>query len=59
MLVSFEDYLFNYKLIIFVDFGVKGSCYIGGNVVINVGGVRLLRYGFFYGNVLGLEVVSL
>ncbi|XP_076013980.1 D-2-hydroxyglutarate dehydrogenase, mitochondrial isoform X2 [Genypterus blacodes] len=40
-----------------LDLGAKGSCHIGGNVVTNAGGLRLLRYGSLHGTVLGLEVV--
>jgi FAD/FMN-containing dehydrogenase len=40
-----------------LDLGAKGSCQIGGNVATNAGGLRLLRYGSFHGNVLGVEAV--
>jgi FAD/FMN-containing dehydrogenase len=40
-----------------LDLGAKGSCMIGGNVATNAGGLRLLRYGSFHGNVLGVEAV--
>jgi len=40
-----------------LDLGAKGSCFIGGNVATNAGGLRLLRYGSLHGSVLGLEVV--
>ncbi|KAI9723024.1 MAG: hypothetical protein M1812_001473 [Candelaria pacifica] len=40
-----------------LDLGAKGSCQIGGNVATNAGGLRLLRYGSFHGNVLGIEAV--
>lgn len=40
-----------------LDLGAKGSCMIGGNVATNAGGLRLLKYGSFHKNVLGLEVV--
>ncbi|KAK9510801.1 hypothetical protein O3M35_005510 [Rhynocoris fuscipes] len=39
------------------DLGSKGSCQIGGNISTCAGGLRLLRYGSFQKNVLGLEVV--
>lgn len=39
------------------DLGAKGSCFIGGNVSTNAGGIRFLRYGSLRGTVLGLEVV--
>lgn len=40
-----------------LDLGAKGSCFVGGNVATNAGGLRLLRYGSLHGSVLGLEVV--
>jgi FAD/FMN-containing dehydrogenase len=40
-----------------VDIGARGSCQIGGNVAMNAGGNRVLRYGATRENVLGLEVV--
>ncbi len=40
-----------------LDLGAKGSCQIGGNIATNAGGLRLLRYGSFHGNVLGIEAV--
>lgn len=39
------------------DLGAKGSCLIGGNLATNAGGLRFIRYGPLYANVLGLEVV--
>jgi FAD/FMN-containing dehydrogenase len=40
-----------------VDIGARGSCQLGGNVAMNAGGNRVLRYGMTRENVLGLEVV--
>ena len=40
-----------------LDLASKGSCFIGGNVATNAGGVRYVRYGSLHGNVLGLETV--
>ena len=40
-----------------VDLGAKGSCFIGGNLSTNAGGVRYMRYGSLHGNVLGMRVV--
>ncbi|TMW43396.1 hypothetical protein DOY81_011524 [Sarcophaga bullata] len=44
-------------LVVPVDLGAKASCHIGGNVSTNAGGLRVLRYGNFHGNVLGVEAV--
>ena len=40
-----------------LDLASKGSCFIGGNVATNAGGVKYIRYGSLHGNVLGLETV--
>jgi FAD/FMN-containing dehydrogenase len=40
-----------------VDIGSRGSASIGGNVASNAGGIRVLRYGMFRAQVLGLEAV--
>lgn len=40
-----------------VDIGARGSATIGGNIATNAGGIRVLRYGMFRAQVLGLEAV--
>ena len=40
-----------------VDIGARGTATIGGNVATNAGGIRVLRYGTFRAQVLGLEAV--
>ncbi|TCK09092.1 FAD-binding oxidoreductase [Marinobacterium mangrovicola] len=40
-----------------VDLGARGSATIGGNIVTNAGGNRVLRYGMTRDSVLGLEAV--
>lgn len=40
-----------------VDIGARGSATIGGNVATNAGGIRVLRYGMYRAQVLGLEAV--
>lgn len=40
-----------------VDIGARGTATIGGNVATNAGGIRVLRYGNFRAQVLGLEAV--
>ena len=40
-----------------VDFASRGSCTIGGNIATNAGGIRVLRYGSFRAQVLGVEAV--
>lgn len=57
ILENADNYLAERNHIFPLDLGAKGSCFIGGNVATNAGGLRLLRYGSFHGNVLGLEAV--
>ena len=57
ILENADNFLAEKNHIFPLDLGAKGSCYIGGNVATNAGGLRLLRYGSFHGNVLGLEAV--
>lgn len=40
-----------------VDIGARGSCTVGGNIATNAGGIRVLRYGMYRAQVLGLETV--
>jgi FAD/FMN-containing dehydrogenase len=40
-----------------VDIGARGTATVGGNIATNAGGVRVLRYGMFRAQVLGLEAV--
>lgn len=40
-----------------VDIGARGTATIGGNIATNAGGIRVLRYGNFRAQVLGLEAV--
>ena len=49
--------LSDYKLMMPLDLGAKGSCQLGGNLSTNAGGLRLLRYGSLRGTVLGVEAV--
>ena len=41
-----------------VDFSSRGSAQIGGNIATNAGGIRVIRYGNFREQVLGLKVVT-
>jgi FAD/FMN-containing dehydrogenase len=58
ILQTLDVYLREKGYIVPLDLGAKGSCFIGGNVSTNAGGLRLLRYGSLHGSVLGLEVVK-
>ncbi|MDH6232314.1 FAD/FMN-containing dehydrogenase [Mesorhizobium soli] len=40
-----------------VDIGARGTATIGGNISTNAGGIRVLRYGNFRTQVLGVEAV--
>ena len=44
-------------LLLAVDLGARGSCQVGGNIATNAGGNRVIRYGMFRDQVLGLEAV--
>lgn len=57
ILENADNFLAEKNHIFPLDLGAKGSCQIGGNVATNAGGLRLLRYGSFHGNVLGIEAV--
>ncbi|QPG77228.1 D-lactate ferricytochrome c oxidoreductase [Brettanomyces nanus] len=57
ILENADGYLAEHDHIFPLDLGAKGSCFIGGNVATNAGGLRLLRYGSLHGSVLGLEAV--
>ncbi|KAH6881639.1 hypothetical protein BKA58DRAFT_371921 [Alternaria rosae] len=57
ILENADNFLAEKNHIFPLDLGAKGSAYIGGNVATNAGGLRLLRYGSFHGNVLGIEAV--
>jgi FAD/FMN-containing dehydrogenase len=57
VLQDLETKLLENNLTLPLDLGAKGSCFVGGNVSTNAGGIRLLRYGSLHGSVLGLEAV--
>lgn len=57
ILQTLEQFVSDRNHIIPYDLGAKGSCFIGGNVSTNAGGIRFLRYGSLRASVLGLEVV--
>lgn len=40
-----------------VDIGARGTATVGGNIATNAGGIRVLRYGMFRFQVIGLETV--
>ena len=45
-----------YNMMVPLDLGAKGSCQLGGNIASNAGGLRYLRYGSLFQNILALEV---
>jgi FAD/FMN-containing dehydrogenase len=47
----------NAGLMFGVDIGARGSATVGGNIATNAGGIRVLRYGMYRAQVLGLEAV--
>lgn len=58
ILQNLDTFLAEKGLMVPLDLGAKGSCFIGGNLSTNAGGIRLIRYGNLHGNVLGVEVVK-
>ncbi|WP_436644318.1 FAD-binding oxidoreductase [Microbaculum sp. FT89] len=40
-----------------VDIGARGTATVGGNLATNAGGIRVLRYGMYRAQLLGLEAV--
>jgi len=40
-----------------VDIGARGTATVGGNIGTNAGGIRVLRYGMYRAQVMGLEAV--
>lgn len=57
VLETLNNYCSEKGWIVPLDLASKGSCFIGGNVASNAGGVRYIKYGSLHGNTLGLEVV--
>ncbi|MES5045918.1 FAD-binding oxidoreductase [Rhizobium nepotum] len=47
----------DHELMFGVDIGARGTATIGGNIATNAGGIRVLRYGMYRAQVLGLEAV--
>jgi len=47
-----------YDLYFPVDFSSRGSAQVGGNIATNAGGIRVIKYGNFREQVLGLTVVT-
>lgn len=40
-----------------IDLGAKGSCYIGGNLATNAGGIHFIRHNSLHANCIGLKAV--
>ena len=40
-----------------IDLGAKGSCFIGGNLATNAGGIKFIRHNSMHANVVGLKAV--
>ena len=59
ILQDWQDYARDHcDVILPIDLGSKGSCYIGGTVSTNAGGQYYARYKSLHANVVGLEVVA-
>ena len=40
-----------------IDLGAKGSCFIGGNLATNAGGIKFIRHNSLHANCVGLKAV--
>ena len=40
-----------------LDLGAKGSCFIGGNLATNAGGIKFIRHNSLHANCVGLTAV--
>lgn len=40
-----------------LDLGAKGSCFIGGNLATNAGGIKFIRHNSMHANCVGLTAV--
>ena len=40
-----------------LDLGAKGSCFIGGNLATNAGGIKFIRHNSLHANCIGLKTV--
>ena len=40
-----------------LDLGAKGSCFIGGNLATNAGGIKFIRHNSLHANCIGLTTV--
>jgi len=57
ILQNLNDYLKQYKRVMPLDLGAKGSCMIGGNISTNAGGIHFIKHGSFRNNVKSMRVV--
>lgn len=58
ILQVFQEHAKEQGMLAPLDMGSKGSCFIGGNLATNAGGIHFARYGSIRSNCLGLEVVT-
>lgn len=56
-LQSVQEKAHDHDLMFGVDIGARGTATIGGNIATNAGGIRVLRYGMYRAQVMGLEAV--
>ena len=57
ILENLNRYLENKGQIMPLDLGAKGSCFIGGNLATNAGGIHFVKYGSMRKNCKGLKAV--
>lgn len=56
-LQSVQEKAADHDLMFGIDIGARGTATIGGNIATNAGGIRVLRYGMYRAQVMGLEAV--
>jgi FAD/FMN-containing dehydrogenase len=58
VLENLDSYLEKLNQTMPIDLGAKGSCFIGGNLATNAGGIHFVKYGSLRKNCKGLKAVT-
>ena len=58
ILENVENYAKKHQAVIPLDLGAKGSCFIGGNVATNAGGLHFVKYGSLRKNIKAITAVT-
>jgi len=57
ILQDLHTYLHDKGYLMPLDLGAKGSCFIGGNLATNAGGIHFIKYNSLHANCVGLQAV--